>query len=138
MAAILKGGCLCGALRYEASEPPVDTGYCHCTICRRSTGAPVLAWASVPVKSFAYVQGTPALYHSSSWGHREFCARCGTQICYRQTKDARNVDLNTGSLDDPGLCPPAMHIYYADRIAWFDTADTLPRHPGRKDPGDGA
>ena len=138
MAAILKGGCLCGALRYEASEPPVDTGYCHCTICRRSTGAPVLAWASVPVRSFAYVQGTPAIYPSSSWGQREFCARCGTQICYRQTKDARNVDLNTGSLDDPALCPPAMHIYYADRIAWFDTADTLPRHPGRKDPGDGA
>ena len=138
MATLLKGGCLCGALRYEAREPPVDTGYCHCTICRRSTGAPVLAWASVPVAAFAYVQGTPAIYPSSSWGHREFCARCGTQICYRQTKDARNVDVNTGSLDDPGLCPPAMHIYFADRIAWFDTADTLPRHPGRKDPGDGA
>src|SRR5262245_59454080 len=138
MATLLKGGCLCGALRYEAREPPVDTGYCHCTICRRSTGAPVLAWASVPVGSFAYVQGKPAIYHSSSWGHREFCARCGTQICYRQTKDARNVDLNTGSLDDPGLCPPGMHIYYADRIPWFDTADALPRHPGKKDPADGA
>ena len=136
-ASILHGGCHCGTLRYEAREPPIDTGYCHCTICRRTTGAPVLAWASVPEASFAYVKGTPAIYPSSAWGHREFCARCGTQICYRQTKDARNVDLNTASLDDPALCPPQMHIYHADRIAWLETADTLPRHPGRKDPGDG-
>ena len=138
MTVVLQGGCLCGALRYEARERPVDTGYCHCSICRRSTGAPVLAWASVPAPSFAYVRGTPAIYHSSSWGHREFCAQCGTQICYRQTSNAVNVDLNTGSLDDPASCPPEMHIYFADRIAWLDTADTLPRHPGKKDSSDGA
>jgi len=135
--AVLRGACHCGALRYEASEPPIDTGYCHCTVCRRTTGAPVLAWASVPVASFRYVLGTPAIYHSSTWGHREFCARCGAQICYRQTNDARSVDLNVGSLDEPERCPPQMHIYHADRIEWFETADALPRHPGKKDPADG-
>jgi hypothetical protein len=137
MKTVLEGGCLCGALRYAASAPPIDTGYCHCSLCRRSTGAPVLAWASVAVAAFAYVHGAPAIYASSSRGQREFCARCGTQICYRQTRDAHTVDINTGSLDEPGLCPPQMHIYHADRIGWFETADTLPRHPGRKDPYDG-
>jgi hypothetical protein len=97
----------------------------------------VLAWASVPAASFDYVKGAPAIYRSSSWGHREFCGQCGTQICYRQSRDARSVDLNTGSLDDPASCPPQMHIYHADRIAWFETADALPRHAGKKDPGDG-
>ena len=134
---VLRGGCHCGALRYESTEPPIDTGYCHCTICRRTTGAPVLAWASVPVASFRYVSGAPAIYHSSKWGHREFCGVCGTQICYRQTKDARSVDLNVGSLDEPERCPPQMHIYHADRIAWLETTDSLPRVPGKKDPADG-
>jgi hypothetical protein len=134
---VLTGGCHCGALRYEAREPPVDTGYCHCSICRRTTGAPVLAWASVPVGGFSYVRGAPAIYRSSEWGQREFCATCGTQICFRQSRDATTVDLNTGSLDEPERCPPQMHIYHADRIAWFETADALPRHPGRKDPRDG-
>jgi hypothetical protein len=138
MNATLEGGCMCGALRYEAREPPVDTGYCHCSMCRRSTGAPVLAWASVPAGSFAYVRGTPAIYHSSAWGQREFCDRCGTQICYRQTRDARTVDINVGSLDDPARCPPQMHIWHGDRIAWFETADRLPRHRARKEPDDGA
>jgi hypothetical protein len=134
---VLQGGCLCGALRYESSDPPVDTGYCHCSLCRRSTGAPVLAWASVPVTSFSYVRGAPAIYASSTRGQREFCAHCGTQICYRQTRDTQTVDINVGSLDDPALCPPQVHIYDADRIAWFETADVLPRYPGRKDPYDG-
>lgn len=127
---------MCGALRYELRAAPIDTGYCHCSMCRRSTGAPVLAWASVPVAGFAYVQGTPAVYRSSSWGQREFCTRCGTQICYRQSEGARTVDVNTGSLDDPAACPPGMHIYFADRVPWFDTSDRLPRHPGARRPGE--
>jgi len=64
------GGCLCGALRYRLDAAPLDTGYCHCTRCRQSTGAPVLAWASIPVAAFAYTKGQPAIYHSSSWGRR--------------------------------------------------------------------
>ncbi|WP_119460186.1 GFA family protein [Rhodospirillaceae bacterium SYSU D60014] len=40
------GGCLCGAIRYRVSTPPLQAGYCHCRLCQRSTGAPVLSWAS--------------------------------------------------------------------------------------------
>ncbi len=81
---MFEGGCLCGALRFKAMARPIDTGYCHCTLCQRSTGAVVLAWASFPVEAFSYTKGCAARYDSSSWGHREFCDRCGTQICYRQ------------------------------------------------------
>ena len=36
----VRGGCLCGAVRYEA-EVFLHNGYiCHCTICQRSTGQP--------------------------------------------------------------------------------------------------
>ena len=51
------GGCLCGAVRYElAAEGAFDAGYCHCSMCRRSTGAPVLAWALVRRSHFRLVQ----------------------------------------------------------------------------------
>ena len=125
-----EGGCPCGALRYEADAEPVDSGYCHCSLCRRSTGAPVLAFASFPVSSFSYTVGRPAVYPSSSWGQREFCAHCGTQICYRDSRNAETVDLNLGSLDDPSAYAPKQHIFTADRIPRFDTADALPRHLG--------
>jgi hypothetical protein len=123
-----EGGCLCGALRYRVSADPVDTGYCHCSLCRRSTGAPVLAFASFPVDSFTYVDAEPAIYNSSGRGHREFCSTCGTQICYRDSGAAVTVDVNVGSLDDPQAHPPRCHIHASDRILWFDSADDLPRH----------
>jgi len=123
-----EGGCLCGALRFRADDRPIATGYCHCSLCRRSTGAPVLAWASFPVAVFAYTKGSPAIYESSARGHREFCKLCGTQICYRETDAATTVDLNVGCMDDPSAFAPQYHIYTKDRIGWFDTADDLPRY----------
>jgi hypothetical protein len=127
-----EGGCLCGALRFQSQVRPVDAGYCHCTLCRRSTGATVLAWASFPAESFAYTQGQPAEYASSDWGHREFCSRCGTQICFRMTDGATTVDVNVGCMDNPTEFPPEHHLYAKDRVTWFDTADDLPRHAESK------
>ena len=123
----LTGGCLCGALRYEVSGAPTWTGYCHCTLCQRSTGAPVLAFASVPFNRFEIVTGEPARYASSNHGERWFCATCGTQIAYCEIDDPKEVDLNVGSLDDPNRVPPQCHIFESSRIAWFNTDDDLPR-----------
>jgi len=95
-----EGGCLCGALRFSATARPIAAGYCHCTLCQRSTGAPVLAWASFPAEAFAYTKGCATHYESSSWGHREFCNLCGTQIGYRQTDGATTVDVNV--IGSPG------------------------------------
>ncbi len=131
----LEGGCLCGALRYRCAVAPVDTGYCHCRLCQLSTGAPALAWASVPVEHFAYTKGRPALYASSSHGRREFCNICGTQIAFREQTDATLVDVNVGSLDEPAAAPPRRHVWTSSRIPWFETADALPRHEGGEDGG---
>ncbi|MCH7707979.1 MAG: GFA family protein [Myxococcales bacterium] len=122
------GGCLCGALRYAAHGRPVDVGYCHCRVCQRSSGAPVLAWASFPNDAFAYTKGSPATYRSSPRAGREFCAACGTQIAFRED-GATRVDLNVGSLDQPDSFAPQYHIWTESRIPWFETADELPRYP---------
>jgi len=129
-----EGGCLCGALRFSATARPIAAGYCHCTLCQRSTGAPVLAWASFPAEAFAYTKGCATHYESSSWGHREFCNLCGTQIGYRQTDGATTVDVNVGCMDNPSAFPPEHHLYEKDRISWFDMADELPRH-AESEPG---
>lgn len=121
------GGCLCGAIRFTSRAEALDAGYCHCTLCRRSTGAPVLAWVSYPADTFEYVSGAPAIYASSDHGHREFCNVCGTQIAYRDSQDTSKVEVNVGSLDDCEWVVPRCHIWHRSRIGWFDTNDTLPR-----------
>ncbi len=120
------GGCLCGGLRYAARVEPVWAGYCHCRLCQRSSGAPVLAWASFPVEAFRYLKGEPAVYRSSPRGSREFCPTCGTQIAFREA-DSPTLEVNLGSLDAPAEVEPRVHIFTASRIPWFDTADALPR-----------
>lgn len=124
----LSGGCLCGALRYRAAEAPTSTGYCHCRLCQRSTGAPVLAFASVPFNSFVFRKGQPARYSSSANGERWFCALCGTQIAYCDKVNPSSVDINVGSLDHPESVPPQHHIFTSSRIEWFNTDDDLPRY----------
>jgi hypothetical protein len=121
------GGCLCGALRYAARAEPIDAGYCHCRVCQRSSGAPVLAWASFPKGALTYTLGSPASYRSSPKAVREFCAACGTQIVFRED-GATRVDLNIGSLDQPDAIAPQYHIWTESRIPWFETADELPRY----------
>jgi hypothetical protein len=126
MTLIKRGGCLCGALRYEVTADPVESGYCHCRICQRSSGAPVLAYASFPVDSFRYVTGTPSSFASSSRGAREFCANCGTQIAFRASPGPRTVDVNVGALDEPARFPPEKHIYCSSAVPWMNLADALP------------
>ena len=127
-----EGGCLCGAIRYLSHAREIDAGYCHCKLCQRSTGAPVLAWASFPVEAFDYTSHAPAIYHSSMHGQREFCSKCGTQIAYRDSRDATTVDVNIGSLDKVDKIRPRCHIWYRSRIEWFDTDDNLPRYDEEK------
>ena len=102
---MLKGGCFCGAIRYEARGTPFHETNCHCSICRRTTGAPFVAWFSVPRSDFQFAQGTPARFRSSANGTRTFCPHCGTQLTFEHD-DASELDVTTCSLDDPERLPP--------------------------------
>ncbi len=125
---MVEGGCLCGAIRYSSQLAPYDVGYCHCRICQRSSGAPVLAWAAFPLEAFRYTRGTPKLFRSSEHGQREFCGDCGSQLLFRDITSAKSVDVNIGTLDKPTKLNPECHIWTESQINWFDIADELPRY----------
>jgi hypothetical protein len=122
----LAGGCQCGAVRYRVEPAEVDSAYCHCRTCQRISGAPVVAWFSVPVARFSYTRGVPRSYRSSAQATREFCGVCGTPLLFRPDH-GRSADVNTSTLDEPSAVPPGYHIWRMSRIAWFETSDALPR-----------
>lgn len=124
----MEGGCLCRAVRLRIDAAPIRSGYCHCRYCQLNSGAPVVAYVEVPVASFVYIRGTPGVFLSSSWGQREFCGACGSFLLYRDQGAPATVSVNTASLDDPSPFAPTEHVFASRRIAWFDTADDLPRH----------
>ncbi len=127
--ATLEGGCLCGAVRYRLLSQPFDAGYCHCLRCRRASGAPVVAFATVPLADFV-MTGEPRRRRSSSFGERWFCGDCGTQLAMHVDHQPGTIDFTIASLDAAELLVPAFHIFFGKRLGWFDTADDHPRHEG--------
>jgi len=124
----LAGGCMCGAVRYEADGAPFHATLCHCVDCRRASGAPALAWFSVRRDTLRWTHGTPACHASSPGVVRQFCGRCGTQLTWHSDKAADEIDVTTCSLDDPDAVPPADHTFDAQRVRWLHLADGLPRY----------
>lgn len=125
---MLRGQCHCGRIRYEMPEDVLHHALCHCADCRRHAGAPMVGWAMLPAERLR-IQGTPRSYASSEHGRRLFCGDCGTGLFYVNEQTLPGlIDVQTGTLDDPGLLPAQIHIQTAERIPWMDTAHELPRH----------
>ncbi|HWT13249.1 MAG TPA: GFA family protein [Allosphingosinicella sp.] len=130
MTKTIQGGCGCGAVRYELRSDPFDAGWCHCRTCQLSSGAPAMAFATVTAGDLVFVRGEERVkrFDSSSFGHRRFCGDCGTPLTIEVAHQPETVDFTIATLDDPGLVPPGFHIFRSSRVAWFETADELPRH----------
>lgn len=121
------GQCLCGAIRYQLSGEPKSVALCHCADCRRSAGAPMVAWAMFPEAALTLTQGTPKTINSSGTAMRSFCADCGSGLFYRNEKNLPGiVDVQSGTLDDPNALPPAVQVQTAERLGWMKQFQDLP------------
>ena len=131
---MLTGGCHCGAIRYETADEAIHHALCHCTDCRRSSGAPMVAWAAFADGDLTVTQGSPKTINSSGSAMRSFCAACGTGLFYRNAEALPGiVDIQSATLDDPDALPPTAHIQTAERLDWMRHAHELPtfeRFPG--------
>jgi len=128
------GGCLCGAIRYEADGEPVTAGACHCRDCQYVSGggpAHVLVMAAGDVKM---TKGEPRIYFSlSEAGHtvgRSFCEDCGTPIFAQNAARPGFLSIKAGTLDDPSLYRPRGHIWVKSAQPWHHIDPALPTIKG--------
>jgi hypothetical protein len=124
---VLRGGCHCGAIRYQVSGQPVYTALCHCNDCRRSAGAPAVAWAAYPAAQFELLQGEPRTRNSSGTSYRSFCADCGSGLFFRNEQVLPGlVDIQSATLDLPDSLPPQIEVQTAERLKWLADRPELP------------
>jgi hypothetical protein len=128
MTDLLTGGCACGAIRYQLREPPFDTGWCHCRLCQRTSGAPAIVFTTVGREAFSVTQGEPATWRSSAFGERGFCAQCGCLLTMRIDFQSDTIDVSAATLDRPDAVTPGFHIFCADALRWALPDDGLPRY----------
>ncbi len=135
---VLTGGCLCGEVRYRCEAEPLWVCHCHCEKCRRHSGAALGTFVGFPAGTVRWLGREPTRFRSSSDVERSFCPECGSSIGFHRVHE---TSLSLGSFDLPSELPVASmwagHVFYKDRIVWFDTADGWERHaefpPGRSE-----
>lgn len=120
------GGCLCGAVRYRAEAEPINERVCHCRLCQKAIGAAFNARVLFRVDDVT-IGGPIAFANSSDELERGFCPRCGTTIFSRRNA-AGIIGVTSGSLDDPSLFKPQMHIFVASKQDWLRLDDGLPQY----------
>jgi hypothetical protein len=127
----VRGGCLCGRVRFAIRLPTLFCAHCHCSMCRRAHGAGVVTWTAVRREQLTLESGEELLrrYRSSDHGTRSFCRICGSQLFCESARHPGQVDLTLASLDGPIDRAPQLHAYHADRVEWLELADGLPRLP---------
>jgi hypothetical protein len=129
----LVGGCSCGSIRYSI-RAVFDVIYCHCSQCRKRTGAPVNCTMAVAGDQFRLTLGAPKMRVTSEHGRAFFCSDCGSPVCWEGfapshllARDGRYYSVPVGTLDNPDRVQPQIHQFWANRLTWFNTADDLPR-----------
>ena len=133
MQTILRGRCLCGAVRYECTADPENASYCHCDDCKRATGGPytvgVLARAADLRILSGQVKGHTTIADSGRKITREFCPNCGSPLFTRAEKYPDSVFLKAGSLDEPERIKPNCQTWTKRAVPWAYLDEKLPCFP---------
>ena len=128
----LTGGCLCGGVRFEVTEPLLGAGYCHCTRCQRRTGTAAAASGRVAPGSLRVVQGEELVrsYQPDDGFAKEFCGSCGSALWSCHPTDPDVIGVRLGAFDgDPGI-RPSYHQFVDYAACWAPIPDDgLPRYP---------
>lgn len=116
--------CLCGAVRWRATSPPVWVGWCLCKMCRHHSGAPAAAFAVFPRAAVA-VEGATSTYRASAVGQRVFCPACGSSVAWIGD-GSDTYDVCVGTADDAEALVPTYEIFAADALSWMQASQATP------------
>ena len=123
-----KGGCLCGAVRFRAASCSNHVGACHCGMCRKWGGGPLMAVDCGTEVAFDDEQSI-GVYASSDWAERGFCTRCGSHLFYR-LKDSGQYIMPVGLFDEIET-PVFDHQVFIDaKPGWYDFANATENMTG--------
>lgn len=113
------GGCQCGHIRYSLSGEPTSPHFCHCRMCQRLAGAPIVAWVDFPISSLKYEGAEPSLYQSSENTQRGFCPKCGSSI-FALDDGGECICVTIATLDHPEFITPEYETYKESSPPWMN------------------
>jgi hypothetical protein len=129
------GRCLCGVVQFEIRGPLRPVVYCHCTMCRRSSGHFVAATACAPQDLQLKSAETLRWYQSSASARRGFCVLCGSSLFW-EPRDGTYVAVMAGTLDGATGLTAREHIFVREAGDYYTICDGLPESATVSDAAD--
>jgi hypothetical protein len=117
----ITGKCLCGAVRWESSEPPIVTRVCWCRDCQYTGAGSGTVNAAFKTATFTVTGKTTDYQSVASSGnkmHRRFCTSCGTPLFSEAEARPQLIFVRVGTFDDPNAAQPAMTIWTSSAPQW--------------------
>ena len=92
---MIRGGCLCGDVRFEITGKLTGASHCHCSMCRKAHGAAFGTYGLVKASEFRIASGADRItrYRSSPDVERTFCGRCGSTLQWLRLSKPDIVDI---------------------------------------------
>lgn len=127
----MEGRCTCGSVRYRLTARPMFVHCCHCTWCQRETGSAFALNALIETDRIEVTTGAPELVMTpSASGKGQEIARCPdcrvAVWSHYAGLGRRMAFVRVGTLEDPGACPPDIHIFTSTKLPWVTLGDGVP------------
>jgi len=127
---MLSGSCLCGCIQYQVADAFRYALNCHCSQCRRATGAAFKPFGGIGVEQLRITAGAqPLQRYGDTAGHDAHCPRCGS-LLYSLVNNGTMVHVTYGTLMEAPTLYPTAHIFVDSKAPWFTICDDLPQHAG--------
>ena len=124
----LSGKCLCGTVRYEVKDEFHYALNCHCSNCRRATGAAFKPFAGIESGKLKITSGAnQLLIYGGELAHDVHCGKCGS-LLYSLVREAQFVHVTLGTLLDSPSIRPSAHIFVGSKAPWHTITDNLPQY----------
>jgi hypothetical protein len=127
---ILEGGCACEAVRYGLTSPPMFVHCCHCRDCQRQTGSAFVINALIETDRITLRSGSvrPIAMPTDSGSphHIHRCSSCHTALWSDYGGRPMLRFVRVGTLDDPSVLSPDVHIYVRSKLPWVALPEGVP------------
>lgn len=118
---ITKGGCLCGAVKYEVHGDLRPVVACHCNQCRKTSGHYVAA-TQAELKDVTIWGDTLKWFHSSESAKRGFCSNCGSNLFW-QGFGRPHISIWAGTIEGPTKLKMESQLYPEEAGDYYDLPD---------------
>jgi len=125
-----RGGCLCGAIRFEITGGIRNIIYCHCSRCRKAQGSAFATNGIVESKDFKILSGEKELtgFESSPGQTKYFCRHCGSPMLSKNVTKPEQVRVRLGTIESDIEERPAAHIFVSSKANWEDICGDIPQY----------